>query len=340
MSDQEIWKLIQKYVTGLASEEENERLKSWLEQDSDNFNLVQELEDIWTASPDEESDINVQDAWDSFRRNRMKKDYPKVYEHPARKTTDNWIYIYRVAAIILVSLFTGYIVQHYVPASDAAQVADFPVMEDLVTGQGEKARVTFSDGTEVTLNSAGSLSFPEEFRNSQREVHLDGEAYFKVAHNPDQPFIVHTQGAEVKVLGTEFNVRGWAQDSSVEIAVREGKVSVISSDRQLDHDVILTAGYYTTVANGQNPAPAREVDVRNNLLWLRGGLHFDRVPFSQVIRDIERRFNVQITVADTKLFEGSFTSTFQYAELDEILSVIAAAIDVEYSRDGSMIEFI
>jgi ferric-dicitrate binding protein FerR (iron transport regulator) len=217
-------------------------------------------------------------------------------------------------------------------------------MQTLETEKGEKARVTFSDGSRVVLNSASSVRFPQEFSGSRREVYLEGEAYFEVAHDSDHPFIVYAQDVEVEVLGTEFNVKSWSEDTSIEVTVRDGKVSVGSTDESInesqDQDkkkVILTEGMYTSVDENGIPSPPQSVNATNHLLWTHGGLHFDNEPFNKVVRDIERRFNVQVAGVPDDLKDVPYTGTFQYADLDEVLSVIGASMKIEYRRDGSNI---
>lgn len=344
MVNQENWRLIQQYVTGNASADERRRLENWLDQHPDNIKVLREVEKIWSLTSEEDFDLNVESSWDQFRQSRMNRK-PIPIRRTSRKSSGNLIYLYRAAAILLVTMITGYFVNQYTSNDDASrQVADFLVMENMETGKGEKARVTFSDGTEVTLNSAGSVSFPKEFRGTKREIYLDGEAYFKVMHDPDRPFIVHTQGVEVQVLGTEFNVRGWSEDSSVDVVVREGKVSVNATNPELvkrnGASIILTEGLFTSVRRGQLPEPAQEVDVVKHLLWRNGGLHFDSVPFNKVTKEIERRFNVQISMESSQeLLDTPYTGTFQYARLDEILSVISVSMEIGYRRDGSNIIF-
>lgn len=341
-TDLKKWVLILRYLTGNILPEERREMELWLDQDPENRKTIEDIEEIFKVTPDEEFEANAEHSWELFHQKLTEdKDHKKTVSLAYRKAIGIQKYAYQIAAIILVSLFTGILVQHYMAKSyDAVQRAEPLVMQDLITQQGEKAQVTFSDGTEVTLNSASSLQFPEEFHDSTREVHLEGEAYFKVKHDPERPFIVHNQDVEVKVLGTEFNVSGWSADPSVDITVREGKVSVSSTDPQIeDHsEEILTEGFFTSVRTGNKPDPAQKIDVRNNVLWLSGGMHFDNVPFDQVMKKIERRFNVKIT-NKTKQLDASYTGTFHYADIDEILSVIAASLKIEYRRKGSEIEF-
>lgn len=335
--------LIQRCATGNALPEERRSLKLWLGQDIENKQCFQDIKEILKVKPAREFDVNAELSWERFsKRLSGKRNRSKSVGWIFRKTGKWQQYSYQLAAIILVSLFTGLIVHFYGPVNkNASSQTELFEVQELITNKGEKARVTFSDGTEVILNSASSLKFPEKFQDLNREVYLDGEAYFKVARHTDQPFIVHTQDAEVEVLGTEFNVRGWSQEQNVEVVVREGRVSVYTTENEnvKSDSVILNSGDYTTVEQGSSPAPPRKIDFRTNLLWLRGGMHFENVPFDQVLRDIERRFNVETALADAELKDIPFSGTFEYAELEEVLSVIASAMNIEYTREGFSIEF-
>jgi transmembrane sensor len=321
-------------------------LKQWMSRNPENEKLIRDLEEIWNLTPEEDFDIDVQQAWNQFRL-RKKKGVRILQLHTAPEKKSYAIYhVFRAVAFILVAVVAGFFFQHISTVQSQADLAldrsQFYTMQEMSTDRGEKARVTFSDGTQVTLNSSSSISFPQEFHGSTREVYLEGEAYFKVASDPGQPFIVHTNHADVEVLGTEFNVRGWSSDEVVDVIVREGKVSVRSVEPELAEkaEVILTEGFKTSVLRGQLPLEAQSANVTNNLLWMTGGMHFDNLPFDKVVTELERRFNVEITVADQELLEIPYTGTFQYAELDEVLMVIAAAMGIEYSRQERAIEFV
>src|SRR5690625_7900322 len=109
----------------------------------------------------------------------------------------------------------------YNPAADEGALADelIPMaLEEIVTDRGEKVRVSFSDGTNVMVNSATTFRFPKRFETDRREIYLDGEAYFEVAPNTDQPCIVHIGVAVVEVLGPLIDVRGWREAEGVEVA--------------------------------------------------------------------------------------------------------------------------
>src|SRR5690606_37889089 len=89
-----------------------------------------------------------------------------------------------------------------------------------------------ADGTKVWLNAASRISYGKNFGNGAlRDVYLDGEAFFDVAHDPDKPFIVHTSSIQIKVLGTSFNVRSYAEDNTIETTLVQGKVRIEHPDQ-------------------------------------------------------------------------------------------------------------
>lgn len=344
MNNPSKWKLIQRYISGRCSQEGRQKVERWMQEDPEHRRLVKELEQIWELSPEEDFEVNVQEAWEKFRHreidSKKREDYISTRKKPRKLVS----YLYRAAAVILIAALSGYLVWQYKESStrqNATQQGDFYVMQDLVTKQSEKARVKFSDGTSVILNAASSLRFPKKFNGPRREVYLDGEAYFEVAHNPERPFIVHTHGAEVEVLGTKFNVRAWDEDADMGVTVRQGKVSVAAKSMETGkyEKTILTRGQYSRIEKGKGPSPARNVDINKYLLWLNGGMHFENAPFSQVVSQLERRFKVRVIVLDKQLLEVPFTGTLKDADLDKMLKVISASMEIDYRREGSKIEF-
>lgn len=345
MINQTVWKLIQHYVAGHITPDELNELERWASEDPDNKELLDDVKRIWELSPEESFDVDVHDMWENFYKKEIVKtdlnlanSRNRWYQNGNGHTRN----LLRIAAVALVSIFASYFTYNQIltERQDLAEIrSDLYLMQEVVTNSQEKASITFSDGTEVILNASSSLNFPKKFNESVREIHLDGEAYFKVAPDPNKPFIVRTQDAVVKVLGTQFNVQAWSEDVRTDIVVREGKVSVNSPMEDSGRTgVILTAGEASQVNKGMEPGQPQRVDAENYLLWTEGGLHFEQSPMEDVIRNIERRFQVEILVHDEELLSIPFTSTFRKAELEEILTVIAASVNLEYLHEGDSVE--
>lgn len=335
--------LIQKFISGNAINEERRILKEWMERHPENNKLVEDLQEIWDLTPPENFEVDIQSAWFELQNRRQNKELEHAY---SKKDSKKLLYALRVAAIVLVSMFAGIFVQYTFTGTNIEDMSKFYVMQTFETDKGEKASITFSDGTEVLLNSGTSINFPKEFHGMTREIYLDGEAYFKVAKNFDMPFIVYAKDTEVNVLGTEFNVQAWEDDSTVKVAVNMGEVAVSLSDQNVDDDkrrqsrVILKKGFYTAVRDGMIASPVKLNKIENHLMWIHGGLYFENEPFNKVIRDIERRFDVNISGVESDLLNVPFTGSFQYADLDEVLDVIAASMNFNYQRNGTEIRIL
>jgi len=196
----ERWIVIQRYVTGSATTEEKQKLERWMAQSPVNKQVVLEVKDIWEKTPEEKFEVNVEEAWNRFEKLQKKKKRPAYQIAKLPKTT---LYLYRIAAVILVSLFAGYVLYTQMQfENNRLQQEKIVTMQEITTGIGDKAQLSFSDGSRVTINASTIIEFPKKFKSEKREVYLNGEAYFEVKHDPDRPFIVYNREIEVEVIPT------------------------------------------------------------------------------------------------------------------------------------------
>src|SRR5699024_2281168 len=123
-------------------------------------------------------------------------------------------------------------------------------LNTVTTKAGSKTKIMLPDGTKVWLNADSKLTYPNDFQHiPKREVTLVGEAYFKVKHDAEHPFVIHTKGLTVRDIGTEFNLKAYPDDENSSLSLIEGSVSV-SLINDKDKDLILKPGekvvYHTT----------------------------------------------------------------------------------------------
>lgn len=347
LTDQE-WSQVQRYVIGSANIEEIRWVENKMRKDSVFHSFVKDLSAIWSVTPEKEFFVDADKAWDTFRLRNQYRPYLKEVNHRTLRSKPNSNKLYgwvRAAAVILVGVVAGYLIHDRVGEIqvESGVVSDFNRMQEMTTDRGEKAKVTFSDGSTVTLNSSSQIRFPDNFNQNYREVYLEGEAFFSVSHSSDRPFVVHTNSMEVEVLGTSFNVRSWTDDDASEVAVRDGRVAVRSSgsrEEGLEKDgLILEADEYTRVKRGDRPRTVEKMDVEKVLLWTAGGLYFNNTRFIQVVRDLERRFDLTVELVGMDPERETLTGTFYDSELNKILSVIATTMRAEVERNGSSVTF-
>jgi transmembrane sensor len=145
--------------------------------------------------------------------------------------TFNFIKLYWAAVILLVTSFSYFLYyRHYFLTDSPAVIA----YKQKSTTRRQRSLITLSDGTQITLNSESTLKYPIQFASKTREVYLTGEAFFKVHKDHKHPFIIHTEHMNVRVLGTEFNVRSYANDASTETTLIKGSIEITLNDRPAD----------------------------------------------------------------------------------------------------------
>ena len=165
--------------------------------------------------------------------------------------------------------------------------------------RGETFKVVLSEGTEVFLNSDSRLVYPTVFKGKERIVSLEGEAYFKVSKDVEHPFIVKTGNVQVRVLGTEFNVRGYSP-ADVRITLITGKVAV--SDTCGTHNVEMEPGQSAQLSTDGTFALS-EVIIESFLYWKEGFFYFDDIPLADMMKEIGRWYNIDIEFRNSKIMD-------------------------------------
>lgn len=180
--------------------------------------------------------------------------------------------------------------QHHEELAELVSVNNEPKPLTITIPRGQTYHITLSDGSEVWLNTDCRFSYPSRFEGAERRVHIEGEAYFKVAHDAGHPFIVETAGGvETKVLGTEFNVRSYSKADS-RVTLIKGSVEVSSNKK---NTVKLTPGMEATLT-GEGSFSTAEVDVDSYIYWKEGFFYFDDITLENIMQDIGRWYNLNV----------------------------------------------
>mgnify|MGYP000009584835 FL=1 len=163
-------------------------------------------------------------------------------------------------------------------------------MQTVSTPRKKEFKLTLSDGTEVWLNAESQLSYPSRFKGNERIVHLQGEAYFKVAHDKQHPFIVYTENLHTQVLGTEFNIRNYPSSEAL-VTLINGQVKV--KNRQNNLSKLLAPGEQACL-NKEGDFSISHIDADEYVEWKDGYFYFDNKPLVEIMRDLGRWYNVDI----------------------------------------------
>jgi len=195
--------------------------------------------------------------------------------------------------------------------------ADHPAINSVATPRGGQYHLVLSDGTRVWLNAASELKFPAQFSGNERRVELKGEAYFEVHRNLSVPFIVHTSGQEVKVLGTHFNIKAYSDEASVKTSLLQGRVNVTSGSKTST----LNPGF--EAISNQGDIKVRPADVQQSIAWKNGWFQFNNATIEEVMKQVSRWYDADIVISKAPLPLRQFTGTIsRQVPISEMLEML------------------
>lgn len=209
------------------------------------------------------------------------------------------------------------------------------------------------DKSVVTLNTGSSLKLSEDFGNDNRDVYLDGEAFFDVAHNKRLPFIVHVKKYKVKVLGTRFNVKAYANDAVSETSLLEGSVQILVNRDGKDkvYKTLQVNQKFTTLAESSDVAGVSPTGITGAVVplsgndgqqpvetaWTKELMIFDGQTMEEIKNTLERKFDVKIIIADKQIRRYTYSASFSKETIDEILNALQLSYPFTYKKEGNTI---
>jgi hypothetical protein len=207
---------------------------------------------------------------------------------------------------------------------------------------GKKFQLELSDGTLVHLNSGTTLKYPVKFiagENENRQVFLDGEAYFEVAKDKKHPFIVNADQLNVRVLGTHFNVSNYPEDAVTDVVLVEGSVGMYRTNEEFDgnKNTILKPGYKGSFNKENTLIFTKPVITDIYTSWINGGLTFRNMTFKNIITKLERRYNVTIVNKNEKLANEKFNASFKDESIEKVMSYFNDIHGINYTIKNNQI---
>lgn len=312
----DIESLLPLYCEGLVTEEERIKVDSWLRESEENRRIARQIEMLYMAT----DTLNVMKQVDTEKaltkvRRRMKK----------RKEVVWWTWVQRVAAALFLPLLGAYLIERY------AQTDTIQMLEAR-TSPGMTAKVILPDSSVVHLNSDSRLCYPSSFRGEEeRKVELQGEAFFDVQKNPEQQFIVSTsREAQVRVFGTRFNVEAYSEDPNITVTLVDGRVGFDYPLKKEVKELRLTPGEKVVYNSRSGQVELFKTSCRTETAWVDGKIILENTPIKEVLRILEKRYNVQFIVHPSIKLTGAFTGTFTNQHLDRILEYFKLSVGLRW----------
>ncbi len=200
---------------------------------------------------------------------------------------------------------------------------------------GQISNVTLFDGTNVWLNAGSSLKYKQSFGSNNREVYLEGEAYFDVTKNKSLPFIVHAGNSNIKVHGTQFNVKAYENDPVIETVLVEGKVEFLSSET----DVIMMPGEQLRYSRESGYVETQQVDPEQFTSWKGGKIYFNDETLLNLTKQLERWYEVSFSFENESVKNYRFSGVINKdRSLDYTLRIIQEINKVKFKTNKEQIE--
>ncbi|MFT3738792.1 MAG: FecR domain-containing protein [Breznakibacter sp.] len=199
------------------------------------------------------------------------------------------------------------------------------------TEYGQMAHVVLPDSSEVWLNAGSTLTYSNQFSVHNRDVSLAGEAYFDVKRNGNLPLVVSIGDLRVKVLGTKFNVNAYPNDNKFNVVLESGRVE-LGDNRSPKLKFTLSPGELGEYDTESGNIKVQPINSYYHTSWRNGTLLFNDAPMAEVIKRLERKFNVSVTVKNPGIYKSIITANFQNESLDEILEFIRFTSPIRYKK--------
>ena len=317
--------LLPGYFSEEIGEEDRVIVEQWKNASPENMKQLQAFKNVWEMG----GMLALMKRFDADEA--LKKVDRVIYDE--RKSRIIGI-LQKIAAVLLLPLliYSAYLTFNS-RENKSATNQEAPVWNTIKTSTGMQSQFVLPDGSEIWLNASSSIKYPLVF-GKYREVELSGEAFFDVQKDENHPFIVKLGKINIEVVGTSFNILNYSDESQTEIILKSGKVKVFSGDYSEANEITyLNPGQRAVYIDSLRKVFIDDVEVDKYTAWMEGKLVFIDDPMDEVVRKLNRWFNVDIILRDEGLHDYVYKATFEDETLDQILELLKLSAPIEYSSE-------
>ena len=318
--------IIDKYLTGKCSQEELIEVNAWMNESEENACQLFRMEEVFH--------LGKFDTYADEQRmaNAEKRLYRKLEQEKKKK--DKVLYMHRwmkyaavIAIIFSISGGIGYWFYHN--GTDQQMMV-------AVANEGIVKEVVLPDGTKVWLNNAATLKYPREFSEKERNVYLDGEAYFEVTKNRHKPFTVESDAMRVRVLGTTFNFKCDKRCRIAEATLIEGEIEV--KGNKDEGQIVLAPGQRAELNRNSGRLTVKQVDAKLDAVWRDNLIPFNKANIFAITKALERFYDVKIILSPDIRSDKTYSGVLKKkATIESVLKSLQNSIPIEYKIVGNNI---
>ncbi|MCY1722080.1 DUF4974 domain-containing protein [Prolixibacteraceae bacterium Z1-6] len=307
---------ILKYLQGKASETEKAKFFMWLEESPSNKEEFLAIKKIWALSAKHKNTDGI--TWSDLKPVVQLKNKSRLFVKR----------ILKQAAIFILLIGFGALAQ-YIISTNVTNQLTYAASYSVEAPLGQMTNVELPDGSMVMLNSGTTLSYSGNFSNGQREVYIEGEAFFDVEKDRKHPFIVRSKLVDVKVYGTSFNINAYPDEKIFNATLVEGSVSVLNKDGK--EMAMLEPGENAYYDEHQLNVIVTKVNTEMYISWKEGLVTYRNEKLGDLAKQIERWYNVEIIIQKEGLGDERYFGTIlKNKPIDQILEVFKLTTSLQY----------
>ncbi len=359
MLDDRSWRWLVRYLSNECTMQEKRSIEKWIASDAKVREELTHLKKIWDVSSEKKEEWDIDSAWERFKKydarfsgltnyQRAQKKYKRLHNttnsrsFPSRRMVN----IYKWATVISIIAVSIFISATFFQPNQKLSVPVKPLMQVVTAHKGERVHLVLADGTKILLNGDSKLKIPQHFSDSTREVYLKGEAYFEVAHHPGRPFLVHAGHTVTRDLSTRFVVTSYPESGQTRVIVTEGKVAMHEANiSNLDNvpkrpEAIIKSDHIGIMEKDGNIKVVRVGNIMDWMGWTEGKLVFNNTPLDQVIIQLDRWYDLNITLNNSTIADRRLTATYVDRQpMHEVLDAISLSLNLKYTVKNRSVVF-
>jgi transmembrane sensor len=360
--EKDIIGLLQKFNQGNLSPEDGKRLSMLMHQGDSDSVVCAEMENSWQESSHDHLSIPSDEIWNRLKQNISPEIISSDDKNSARRI--KWMPFLKYAAVFILAVGLTWFAKDFLSTKSSSQLAGNADNNVITVSYGSKSKVILPDGSRVCLNSGSTLRYPAKFSRVSRNVYVEGEAFFDVRKDPLHPFYVKTRDITIKVLGTKFNVKSYADEKTIQATLVCGSIEVYSNKKEITEQnrlLALKPNQQVTIEtkskdvkvvdplsqnekqnniinNADNTISVnKQIDVAPIVAWKDNRLVFRDENFVDLSKKLERWYDVVIEIKDPELKTALFSGVFVKETVEQALEALKLATPFRFQMKKNQI---